>query len=72
MAVRLFCYMSCLDRCVCLHYTTYYMDESLIIQKLVSLDEKISGIATQDSLIKLSDDITQALDDQLVILQRLD
>ncbi|MFA7286792.1 MAG: hypothetical protein WC052_04010 [Patescibacteria group bacterium] len=48
------------------------MDESLIIQKLVSLDEKISGIATQDSLIKLSDDITQALDDQLVILQRLD
>ena len=48
------------------------MDESLIIQKLVSLDEKISGLATQESLRKLSTDITHALDDQMVILQRLD
>lgn len=36
------------------------------------LESRLSGLATQESLKKLSDDITQALDDQLVILQRLD
>ncbi|MFA5953912.1 MAG: hypothetical protein WC817_00020 [Patescibacteria group bacterium] len=36
------------------------------------LELQVGGLATQDSLKELSGDITQALDDQMVILERLD
>ena len=38
----------------------------------IDLEDRVSSLATQESLNRLSGDITQSLDDQLVILQRLD
>lgn len=48
------------------------MNEDLIIQKLIELDEKVGNLATQASLKQLDERITNALDQQMVILQRLD
>ncbi|MBP9749035.1 hypothetical protein KBD18_02395 [Patescibacteria group bacterium] len=48
------------------------MDEQKVVQKLIELDEKVETMATQKSIDHLSSFVSKALDDQLVILQRLD
>ena len=48
------------------------MDEDKIIQKLVGIEEKLGRVALQEKMDKKFGEVTQTLDNQTVILQRLD
>lgn len=48
------------------------MDENKVIQKLVEIDEKLNRLATQESVNTFKEEVTQTLDNQTVILKRLD
>ncbi len=48
------------------------MDEDKIINKLIEIDEKLVDMATRSDLRELKDEINTRLDEQSVILKRID
>jgi len=48
------------------------MDEEKIIEKIMTLDEKVEQLATKDQVSKLESRILDVLDQQTVMLQKLD